>query len=433
MPEVLPGAVPPEDAIRFYRAKGLVRSFAWQDVWQEQHAFAFTVAKLTRDDLLAAVRAGVDRAITEGTTLGQFRRELEPLLQREGWWGRKLVRDPAGEEREVQLGSPRRLQTIYQTNLRTSYAAGKWAQFERLKARRPYLRYVALLDGRTRPLHRQWHDIVLPVDDPWWRTHAPPNGWNCRCTLQSLSERDLGRYNLRVSPAAPPTDIVPWRDPRSGDVIAVPRGIDPGWAYNPGAAPLRGLAPTGELQGVGEALRDTRAFQPAARATIPLPPPRPVEGAVLLPDDLPPAVYAEAFLAEFDIGLEAERMWTDPTGEPVVLSRALFEAGPGQWKSTKRGRGTVIRLLARGLKEPDEIWYGWEADRKIPGRWHLRRRYIARWQLEDSDLQVVTVVEWGKQGWRGVSALRVDLATAEDVAQYLDLQRQGYLAYRRVP
>lgn len=45
--------------------------------------------------------------------------------------------------------------------------------------------------------HRVWQD-VMPVDDPWWLTQFPP-GWNCRCHVQSLSERDLARYGLEVS------------------------------------------------------------------------------------------------------------------------------------------------------------------------------------------------------------------------------------------
>ncbi len=77
-----------------------------------------------------------------------------------------------------------------------SYAAGHWARFE-AKRIRPYLRYVAILDGRTRPEHALWHNVCLPVDHPWWDTHAPPCGWNCRCTLQTLTERDVARMGDR--------------------------------------------------------------------------------------------------------------------------------------------------------------------------------------------------------------------------------------------
>src|SRR5690606_4472693 len=103
---------------------------------------------------------------------------------------------PTGRMREVQLGSPNRLRTIYETNLRQAMAAGRWERIERTADRRPYLRYVAMQDGNTRDEHAQWHNTVLAWDDPWWQTHAPPNGWGCRCKIQQLSERDLARYGL---------------------------------------------------------------------------------------------------------------------------------------------------------------------------------------------------------------------------------------------
>lgn len=237
MAEIELKPLPPEEALRYFRAKGFRTSFAWQDVWQHEHARAFTVAKGMKLDVLQDIRAAVDKALAEGRTLEQFTKELQPLLEEKGWWGRQRMKDPLdGKIKSVQLGSPRRLQTIFQVNLRTSYAAGKWAQIERVKERRPWLRYVAVLDNRTRDEHRKWHGTVLPVDDPWWKTHYPPNGWNCRCTVQQLSDRDLDRFNYTPDDKAPPSPTRPWTNKRTGEVVRVPDGIDPGFAYNVGEA-----------------------------------------------------------------------------------------------------------------------------------------------------------------------------------------------------
>lgn len=229
--------LPPEEALKFFRAKGYRVSFAWQDVWQQEHEAAFTVAKLLDLDLLKDVRAAVDKAISEGQTFEQFRDNLEPTLVDAGWWGRKKMVDPqTGEEREVQLGSVRRLRTIFRVNMQAAYAAGNWAQVEDNANDAPWLMYDAVDDDRTRPEHKAWDGTVLRYDDPFWAEHTPPNGWNCRCSIIQLSDRDLERIGKKpdTKPPRHANESSKYVNPRTGEETDVPRGIDPGWAYNPG-------------------------------------------------------------------------------------------------------------------------------------------------------------------------------------------------------
>jgi len=231
------GALPFREAVAWFRRKGYLTSWHWADVSAQEHAAAFTVAKLARLDLLAAVKEGVDRGLADGETLRDFRKRVEPVLQQAGWWGRQIATDPVTREtREVQLGSPQRLATIFETNVSTAYAAGRWEQIARTADRRPYLRYVAVMDGRTRPAHRAWHGTVLRWDDPWWSTHAPPNGYRCRCAVQQLDDDDLGRRGWAVG-TAPPLDLQPYTNPRTGHVQLIPAGLTPGFAFNPGTVP----------------------------------------------------------------------------------------------------------------------------------------------------------------------------------------------------
>jgi len=237
-------AQPPEEAVEAFRRKGFEIGFDWRDTQREEHSRAFTVAKVACLDLLGEIRAAVDAAIAEGITLQEFQRRLTPLLQERGWWGRQAMTDPlTGETRDVQLGSPRRLRIIYDTNLRMAHAAGRWERIERVAERRPWLRYVAVLDDRTRDLHRAWHDTVLRWDDPWWGQCAPPNGWNCRCTVQQLGDRDLARRGLTPSDA-PVLPTRRWVNQRTGEVREIPRGIDPGFDYNVGRANMDHLRAT---------------------------------------------------------------------------------------------------------------------------------------------------------------------------------------------
>ncbi|HQS08728.1 MAG: hypothetical protein B7Y12_02135 [Rhizobiales bacterium 24-66-13] len=232
-------ARPPADAIAALEARGkkLAPSFSYLDVWQQEHADQFTVAKSAGFDILTDIYGGLQDALKEGKTGRQFAADLKPFLEKKGWWGRKDVVDPlTGETVSAQLGSSRRLQTIFDANMRVSYAVGHWTQFERTKATRPYLRYVAVMDGRTRPEHAKRHNLCLPVDHPYWNTWAPPCGWSCRCTLQSLSQRDVDRMRGQLKFEPPVDDYRPWTNKRTGEVLWVPQGIDPGWAHNPGKA-----------------------------------------------------------------------------------------------------------------------------------------------------------------------------------------------------
>ncbi len=232
-------ALPPEDAIEFFRRKGFKIGFDWRDVWQDEHARAFTVAKAMTVDLLEDIRGAVDKAIAEGIPFEEFRDALEPVLRAKGWWGRQMMKDPlTGKVREVQLGSVRRLQTIYDTNLRTSLSAGSWAQVQRTKQILPYLRYVDP-DPHPRPEHLDWSGTVLRANDPWWDTHYPPNGWNCKCYADSLGEKDLDRDGYQLRAAAPASPTYSYENPRTGAVSEIPVGIDPGFANNPGIAGIK--------------------------------------------------------------------------------------------------------------------------------------------------------------------------------------------------
>jgi SPP1 gp7 family putative phage head morphogenesis protein len=237
--------LPPKEAIAalFHRGRTLVPTHSWQDMEGAEHAGAYTVAKSAGFDILQDIFDEVSKVVGEGKSIRDATRDLTPILQAKGWWGRKLVVDPlTGETVPAQLGSTRRLRTIFDTNLRVSYAAGHWSRFEVQKATRPWLRYVAVMDERTRPEHAALHNLCLPVDHPFWKTWAPPNGWNCRCTLQSLSDRDVERMRGELVFEPPSMPMRTWTNRRTGEVQEIPEGIDPGWAYNPGQAGSRAVA-----------------------------------------------------------------------------------------------------------------------------------------------------------------------------------------------
>jgi len=228
---------PPPEASRFLANKGWQPAFSWRDVEPEEHAVSFTVAKAMQMDVLSDIRGEVQRALDEGVPFEEFQRTLRPRLERLGWWGRREMVDPAtGLTETVQLGSPRRLRTIYRANLRAARAAGQWDRIERTKEARPYLVYRLGPSERHRPEHAAKEGLVLSVDDPFWDRWMPPNGWDCKCWVRQISREEGERLGVDDSPEVPVRRVV---NRRTGEVRDVPRGIDPGWERNPGAQRVR--------------------------------------------------------------------------------------------------------------------------------------------------------------------------------------------------
>lgn len=250
--------LPPEKAIEYFQAKGYAITWSWRDLWQESQAKSFTVAKAMRVDILQDIRGALDDALNNGTTFREFEKKLTPVLQAKGWWGRQLASkvspgqpdriDPSsGEIKTVQLGSPRRLKTIYQTNLQTAYMAGRYRSMMESADSHPYWQYVAVLDGRTRPTHRAMNGRVFRYDDAAWGAIYPPNGFNCRCRVRPMNASALEREGASVESSQ---DRLIDHDITLKDGSTVPGKAlrikldgkdklfapDAGWSYNPGQA-----------------------------------------------------------------------------------------------------------------------------------------------------------------------------------------------------
>ena len=81
------------------------------------------------------------------------------------------------------------LQAEYQTAIASSRMAIKWQDIEREAHIYPNLEYVTQKDDRVRPEHRLLDGIIRPVNDPFWKTHYPPNGWRCRCLVKQTTSK----------------------------------------------------------------------------------------------------------------------------------------------------------------------------------------------------------------------------------------------------
>jgi len=213
--------LPFAEQIAFFLGKTNLGTRRWTDIMKNAHDQSFVVAGAMKMDLLADLRAAVDGAIAEGKSIDWFRTQFDAAVEKAGWAYR-------GERNW-------RTRVIYQTNLSTSYAAGRLDQLR--ASRLPMWMYKHSESVvHPRPLHVSWDGITLPSDHPWWQTHYPPSAWGCKCRVVGVSPATAERLGARVLDEPPDDGTYTWR----GETI--PNGIEPGWNYMPGAGRQEQLA-----------------------------------------------------------------------------------------------------------------------------------------------------------------------------------------------
>lgn len=169
---------------------------------------AFSISGLASLDQLTIVRDSLAAKLQSGQTFRQWQKDITE---------------------SGTLDLPRhRLDNIFRTNIQSNYNRGRWERFVEGKDTRPYLMYDAINDSRVRPTHLAMDGIIRTVDDPFWHSHAPLNGYRCRCRLVSLNER------LALA--------------RSGNGTGLNKGVDTeamqpdkGFDYNPGEDLMAGI------------------------------------------------------------------------------------------------------------------------------------------------------------------------------------------------
>jgi len=349
-----PANIAPADALAFMRDKVPLPTETWTDIWAGAHARAFVVAGANREAIVTDFHVAIQKAIAEGQTLEQFRKEgFDAIVEKHGW----THRGKRGWRSRV----------IFETNTRTAYMAAKWRAFVDNRLMRPFLRYVGILDDRIRPQHRAWHDTVLPVGHPWWDTHFPPNGWGCRCDVQSLSQRDLDRRGLRVQPEAPPGATVT-REVRSGGTtkwVQVPRGIDPGWDYNVGKAGFGGYIPPRLVKMIPLVSPIMSKVTPEELPAVP---------TMTVPLPKPPADEEALRQMLRDVLGGETASFADPLGAILQVGQRVADHLLEKLEEN-RARAIYFPFIREVIERPQEIWVGF-ATNSVTGRVEMRRRYV---------------------------------------------------------
>lgn len=179
-----------EEAQNYFKGKIPITKAEFNKISEGYKQFAFTISGYTSIEIVNQFHDEILKAIENGTTIEHFKKEINTFLERKGYEGIDNFQ----------------ADNIFRTNIQTAYNVGHYEQMtdKDVVSLRPYWRYEAVDDEDTRPTHRAMDGMVYPADHEVWDTWYPPNGYRCRCTVSSLSKRQVESRGLEVRDEMPP-------------------------------------------------------------------------------------------------------------------------------------------------------------------------------------------------------------------------------------
>ena len=178
-----------EEAVEYFKGRVPVDSSTFYKIAEKYRGLAFTVSGYTKAQILKHFYDEILAALEEGHTLSEFRSSMNEFLESEGYEGL----------------DPLQADNIFRTNIQTAYNVGHYEQMTdpAVMQLRPYWMYDAVQDSRTRPSHLAMDGRVFPADHKIWDVWFPPNGFRCRCTVRTLSKRQVEARELKVEDKFP--------------------------------------------------------------------------------------------------------------------------------------------------------------------------------------------------------------------------------------
>lgn len=352
----------PQEAIKYLKNKGFKLTFNYDEMLKEAHHQAFTVAKVTRLDLLNDIHTSLLEAKKSGMRFDTWRDKLQPTLAEKGWWGVRDVVDPkTGEVKKIYIGS-KRLKTIFNTNMRVAY------NVERYKAMREldgydYWLYISMMLSTSRDKHKAMHHKAIHRDDPFWQTNYPPNAWNCKCKVRAYSKKQIEKRKI--------------------DIVKKPAKLaDKDWAYNVGKGSQ--VAKLAKLN-LGTGLQYIKPNKNL--------------------DKLTNAQLKARFYRQ--LNTKKDKMFIDKVGDPMFIGDELFTTSKGVSKVKKRQRHLYIDELAKTIASPDEIYL--ELEQLPEGKTRLVKKMFRYFQgIKGGKKASVAMFEYLKDKTQGITTYVID-------------------------
>lgn len=103
------------------------------------------------------------------------------------------------------------LRAEYDHAIASSQMAARWSEFEINKDINPNLTYRTAGDSRVRSEHQALDGVTKAIDDSFWNTYYPPNGWGCRCDVDA-SDNKVSQKQIALPKLNPIFKYNVWKD-----------------------------------------------------------------------------------------------------------------------------------------------------------------------------------------------------------------------------
>ncbi len=367
--DIPPEALPFDEAIEYFKSLLPMSDKEFYALADEAKSMAFAVSAVAQEEAIADAYRLVRQALEKGQSLGEFQKEF----------AKKMAVPDAGLSRDY-------IETVYRTNLQRAYNVGRFRQMTRpevLKSR-PFWQYDAVNDSRTRPTHRAMDGRVYRADDPVWDTWYPPNGFRCRCRVNTLSQRQVDKLGVEVLQGPIKENV------KVGDKEE-PLEPDKGFEHNPGKAmwgygqgkdweDLKGNLPY--VDNTKEDIPDTAwkhiDYEPVTKST----------SRILQRVNNSPLHMIEIM---------------DPTGTPVVITDRFIDHVTQQQDS----RIAYIDLLEDLIPHPTEMYMVVQRS-KGSGRIRFRKVLLGAYVISGHE-PVRLVLQYTSKGWEGWTFLKTNI------------------------
>lgn len=155
-----PFDLPMQDAKGYWDKKVAVSPAEYKEMLPAAKVQAFAVAEIAKGEELYTVQRAIERAIAQGSTLAEFKKDAADVFARRGW----------------DKDKPYRIDLIFRNNVQTSYAVGQWQEINTGNLF-PYVEYSSINDGRRTPICKKLGapPMIFHREDPALDKVAPLN------------------------------------------------------------------------------------------------------------------------------------------------------------------------------------------------------------------------------------------------------------------